>query len=1552
MKTKFSKSFMTRLISLILVFAITLPTLLFSIPQITAEATTGSSEGSTDNTNDHLDGYVAEGLVSFYSGTHNTRNGHDKSSKVWEDLVGTNDMTLTGGYFTDEGYYSNASYSMLPSGAASVLKGNAFTMEMYVSDFEPLGTVNDETGRLFYNVAQNFRLSYMSSADQIRFTYATGKHAYIDNGLEILQDAHIAITYNDDGSVHLYINGVEAFASAAGSVSASPVTEDSIYISSAFSKAKVNVTIEQIRLYSRALESTEIKTNYRNDLKSLIDNLVDNSGYVTDGLTSWYNGSQNGLKGHNLEATVWNDLVSGYDMTVANNENSYFEEDGGYRTNLSRALFSDEVVEVARGNAFTIELLLSDFIKNEDTNTYRYSRIISDADDNFDIFVKNYQGADTLSIKYPGLDAITFVNGATEELQDMLISITYVAGDSCSVYVDGKLELVTSAPDHLNIADLGIGHASSRYTSNIAYDQIRIYDRELSDEEIARNASVDGKIVYVEDGLEALYVGSRYTLDEGGTTATWNDLMGKYDMTGVIIDENNYFAGGGYRLTSAQNFFPVELLDVIQTKSEDSTFVDGTVHKSYTVEMLVKDFVPTGTAEATYQRILASTNDRFCIFRNTEGNILKFKQESERMSIDEGASKILENALITITYDYDESTGLGLGIMYVNGVMITSKSYGKNTAENRPAPTDLFIGYPAAKASTYAYELTYRSMRFYGRALTADEVTHNAKIDGIMSRELLGYIEPTQPKTNVIGDVALTREINSLAELEAMMAADALPSSAIYTVDSSLNVLDESGAAFATFDEVLSMTDYSVLPILIPVDSAAAEAIVQYSTETGFSDLTVLTSDKELLKTTRESKTNLRGALNLCDEYAGVSELTHEDRVNVRKAAKKYMATFVVLPLSILTNDDLKHFYDMQVSVWAVCSDDPTDEECYKALLSGAMGIVTDDTAKMLDIGCNEIPENTMVRAPMNIGHAGIPKIAPTDVLESFRLAVESGADCLEIDLQITADGEIVSIHDLDTIRTCADPEDPEANYVVAETTFEKLRTLKANKGFEDDPRFDNCYIPTLREILDEFADTDVRFLFEMKRSDPSLGRRTVEYIHEYGIYDRSTIHSFFPDILAEARATDEAISLNYVRTNLLLDEIDSDYDMKGVMNLIGELNATYMLSIVNGSGVKSQRAAYLRGVQLYPYSFKNAAAYANHYLWGYGGLTGDDSRGLAEVVRLYTANVDKTLTVGESADLTMTLGNYLKAVSTVSPSVIKVISGEELISLSGNTLTALGAGEVTLALGYTGTVGGKSVNYFDDPVTITIAEKASEAVEPGIKILASNLEYADFLHILYAVSVNAPEGATVSDVKMLFWDEAQIAYTKENAKIIKSAYTSTSITMGGITYDNCSLIRSADIAPKEICDDIYAVAYVTIDGVDYYSKVLRYSPLTYVYSRLYTLDNTTPTTEAEIATAENQRHLYETILKYGAAAQKIFGYTENGLATDGYVFVSVKGGRLDDGFTTDVLALGETVTLIANDTNGFAGWVDEDGNILSTEATYTFTPDRSIVITASYLTN
>ena len=46
---------------------------------------------------------------------------------------------------------------------------------------------------------------------------------------------------------------------------------------------------------------------------------------------------------------------------------------------------------------------------------------------------------------------------------------------------------------------------------------------------------------------------------------------------------------------------------------------------------------------------------------------------------------------------------------------------------------------------------------------------------------------------------------------------------------------------------------------------------------------------------------------------------------------------------------------------------------------------------------------------------------------------------------------------------------------------------------------------------------------------------------------------------------------------------------------------------------------------------------------------------------------------------------------------------------------------------------------------------------------------------------------------------------------------------------------------------------------------------------------------------------------------------------------------------------LGSEITVIASTSDGFIGWADEDGNVLSTEASYTFTPDRSIVIRAIY---
>ena len=166
----------------------------------------------------------------------------------------------------------------------------------------------------------------------------------------------------------------------------------------------------------------------------------------------------------------------------------------------------------------------------------------------------------------------------------------------------------------------------------------------------------------------------------------------------------------------------------------------------------------------------------------------------------------------------------------------------------------------------------------------------------------------------------------------------------------------------------------------------------------------------------------------------------------------------------------------------------------------------------------------------------------------------------------------------------------------------------------------------------------------------------------------------------------------------------------------------------------------------------------------------------------------------------------------------------------------------------------------------------------PSLEIVANNILYNDRLEIYYALDVKLPEGAEVSDVRMAFWNEPQESYTKDSAsKAYTRSYSEVAtITVGGVVYENALLVKSNGIDMKSIVDYVYAVAYVTVDGVDYYSEVSRYSVLEYIIDRYYDLDTAPETTsEAVLAKRAAQRKLYDKTLEVGAAAQIVFEYRE-----------------------------------------------------------------------------
>lgn len=96
---------------------------------------------------------------------------------------------------------------------------------------------------------------------------------------------------------------------------------------------------------------------------------------------------------------------------------------------------------------------------------------------------------------------------------------------------------------------------------------------------------------------------------------------------------------------------------------------------------------------------------------------------------------------------------------------------------------------------------------------------------------------------------------------------------------------------------------------------------------------------------------------------------------------------------------------------------------------------------------------------PALIAHRGASEAAPENTLAAFRQAWEEGADGIEGDFQLTADGEVICLHDDDTQRVSG------KDRKVATSSWADLSKLDV--GSWKHPRFSGEKIPRLADVLD-----------------------------------------------------------------------------------------------------------------------------------------------------------------------------------------------------------------------------------------------------------------------------------------------------------------------------------------------------------------------------------------------------------------------------------------------------------------------------------------------------
>jgi glycerophosphoryl diester phosphodiesterase len=142
---------------------------------------------------------------------------------------------------------------------------------------------------------------------------------------------------------------------------------------------------------------------------------------------------------------------------------------------------------------------------------------------------------------------------------------------------------------------------------------------------------------------------------------------------------------------------------------------------------------------------------------------------------------------------------------------------------------------------------------------------------------------------------------------------------------------------------------------------------------------------------------------------------------------------------------------------------------------------------------------------PTIFAHRGASAHAPENTLAAFELAVRQGADAIELDAKLSADGHVVVIHDQTVDRTT------DGSGRVRELTLAELRRLDAGSFF--DIAYRGEPIPSLEDVFQSVG-VSVHINIELTNyASPAdnLPAKVADLVQKYGLEKRVLFSSFNP---------------------------------------------------------------------------------------------------------------------------------------------------------------------------------------------------------------------------------------------------------------------------------------------------------------------------------------------------------------------------------------------------------------------------------------------------------
>lgn len=150
---------------------------------------------------------------------------------------------------------------------------------------------------------------------------------------------------------------------------------------------------------------------------------------------------------------------------------------------------------------------------------------------------------------------------------------------------------------------------------------------------------------------------------------------------------------------------------------------------------------------------------------------------------------------------------------------------------------------------------------------------------------------------------------------------------------------------------------------------------------------------------------------------------------------------------------------------------------------------------------------------PLILAHRGASTQAPENTLAAFELALKHGAHGVELDAKLSADGEVVVLHDDSVDRTT------NGQGRVSHLNLTALRELDAGSFFSE--QFSGEKIPTLAEVFETIGTRAIINveLTNYKTPRDGLADRVCELVRRHRLEESVLFSSFFPSNLKRTRS-------------------------------------------------------------------------------------------------------------------------------------------------------------------------------------------------------------------------------------------------------------------------------------------------------------------------------------------------------------------------------------------------------------------------------------------------